>query len=62
MSAGVRVGGLKTLLAGRTFCGWLGEPDWVVRWGSSCEGDSSGVIMHGGPVGNDWFQMRRFFA
>ena len=42
--------------------GWLGEPDWGARWGSSCEVDSTSVIMHGGPVGTDWFQMRRFFA
>ena len=31
---------LWTILAGRTFCGWMGVPVLGVKWESSCEGVS----------------------
>ena len=53
---------LRTILEGRTFCGWLGDPSWSVRWGISCEGVSSSGDMYGGPVGTDWSLFWRVFA
>ena len=53
---------LRTILEGRTFCGWLGDPSWSVRWGTSCEGVSSSGDMYGGPVGTDWSLFWRVFA
>ena len=53
---------LRTILAGRTFCGWMGVPVLGIKWESSCEGVSVNGELVGGPVGTDWSRAWRFIA